>query len=583
MSAEHPNDEILAAYTADELTAVERAAFEEHLALCPACAHALAQTRAIRTLLNALAPTSASDPAPSLAGEVIAHLRRSSETDRPAFGTESVPDDHPLVPPGSTIRPVSPAAAVLGTVPESDPPPTPSCPVVYRGGAGNAFRRNQTMDQRAHDISDDSPHPFADSLRARPRLPARGNRGRSFMAVAAVLVLALLSTILFDVLGQRPSRPGPTVSHIATATPIPTTAPVRIPGIVIDPRTGLPRHSGFTQLQMLGPSDLWGLGYVWLIEQTKTQQGLSYSFFGHFDGQKWSIWPIPQANIALNSFSMDSSTDGWAVGAANLSDPRTGLLVHYSGGQVSQMHVPGAGNLFRVQMLSATEGWAVGTAPASETPSPDALPPVTLRYSSGAWGIVPNTLYPEGAIDLSMDSPAHGWVLDAYDHLGYFADGQWQQWHQAFTGDRLFSVSSLSPDDAWAVGSTGLSPSGLPGSIVLHFDGHSWAPVAIPALQSSPGSGLYQVTMLSPTDGWMLGALLSSPPMSDVLVQKAVVLHYDGTQWRSVPPPANLVFFWISLSASTHDWGIGCAPPNSTAFYLCRYHSDAWSIFAPLG
>jgi photosystem II stability/assembly factor-like uncharacterized protein len=82
----------------------------------------------------------------------------------------------------------------------------------------------------------------------------------------------------------------------------------------------------------------------------------------------------------ITSISLDSSSDGWAVGA--LTTPTSGvagtnnLYLHYTGGQWTQMNGPAGDGQLTVFMLSASDGWAVGDNAA------------ILHYQNGAWNVV---------------------------------------------------------------------------------------------------------------------------------------------------------------------------------------------------
>lgn len=93
----------------------------------------------------------------------------------------------------------------------------------------------------------------------------------------------------------------------------------------------------------------------------------------------------------------------------------------------------------------------------------------------------------------------------------------------------LNAVSAVSPTDVWAVGRDLTSTLGK--TLVLHWDGTSWAQVASP----NPGASdnqLFGVHMTSATDGWAVGYDTTS-----LAEDRTLVLHWDGTAWAQVPSP----------------------------------------------
>jgi anti-sigma factor RsiW len=73
--------ELVTAYLEGTLSAGDRAAFDEHLALCPGCDRYLAQFRATIDLLGELPEESLSPPARERLLDAFAQWRRTSDPD----------------------------------------------------------------------------------------------------------------------------------------------------------------------------------------------------------------------------------------------------------------------------------------------------------------------------------------------------------------------------------------------------------------------------------------------------------------------------------------------------------------------
>ena len=95
-----------------------------------------------------------------------------------------------------------------------------------------------------------------------------------------------------------------------------------------------------------------------------------------------------------------------------------------------------------------------------------------------------------------------------------------------FKGE-LDAVAAMSASDAWAVG--GYSTSTADRALIEHWNGTQWCRVPIP----EPGTshGLTGVATVSAADAWAVGNY-SSGSASGTLI-----LHWDGTAWTQVPSP----------------------------------------------
>jgi hypothetical protein len=131
---------------------------------------------------------------------------------------------------------------------------------------------------------------------------------------------------------------------------------------------------GVSGVSMDSASDGWAFGYVGFPYNHTS----SYNVVWHFDGSKWVRGALPSSvdyNASILAMSMDSASDGWAVGYGNGQQfgKRYALYLHYTHGQWTQVQGPGANNLNSIVMLSANEGWAVEN---------DGL---LMHYRNGTW------------------------------------------------------------------------------------------------------------------------------------------------------------------------------------------------------
>lgn len=144
-------------------------------------------------------------------------------------------------------------------------------------------------------------------------------------------------------------------------------------------------------------------------------------------------------------------------------------------------------------------------------------------------------------------------------------------------GYRLLGVSADSPTDAWAVGSNRDRSSFAGETLILHWDGTSWSQV--PSPNPSRDNSLVGVSANSPTDAWAVGNYYDSN-----LALVALILHWDGTSWSQVasPNPSRDVNRLSSVSATSADdaWAVGSYRNDATLAgetLILHWDGTSWS------
>ncbi|HMA32876.1 MAG TPA: hypothetical protein VKY74_00240, partial [Chloroflexia bacterium] len=315
--------------------------------------------------------------------------------------------------------------------------------------------------------------------------------------------------------------------------------------------TGLGANLTISRLAGTALDDIWAIGGP-----------ADASDVVHWDGTSWrAVAPVVSATVDLTAINMLTAQDGWAVGYDQASP--TAVVLHYDGTAWRLIPPPpGASALYSVGSAAPGDVWARGL-------DNTALPGGHFyHYSHGAWvADQPGGSFPAGPETLKMLGPADGWATTLgsvyhWDGTAWAADsgisnlllmgltaaaGQtwatgpdasiWRRgtdgvWHQEFgkpSHDELMDVATLSPDDAWAVGSSGA---------ILHFTAGTWTPVPGPA-----NVGLNALQMLSPTDGYAVGS---------------AILHWDGLRWTQVATPtAGTALTAVAMSSSGNGWAVG--------------------------
>jgi hypothetical protein len=104
---------------------------------------------------------------------------------------------------------------------------------------------------------------------------------------------------------------------------------------------------------------------------------------------------------------------------------------------------------------------------------------------------------------------------------------------------QLSAVTAVSKDDAWAVGwhSPPSEQIFATRPLVLHWDGSAWRVTGPPRARAAQ---LYGVSADSSGDVWAVGA--HEPPTTtrghEETALRPLVVHWDGTRWRTLPDPA---------------------------------------------
>lgn len=191
---------------------------------------------------------------------------------------------------------------------------------------------------------------------------------------------------------------------------------------------------------------------------------------------------------------------------------------------------------------------------------------------------------PQAAGDTFLDgvtavSPSSAWAVgttgsDEYSGMVQHWDGT--KWSTVETdlpdgsqGEYFTAVGASSDSDVWAVGSL-LKPDYDNYGSALHWNGTTWTHITSPSLKRFWTSQLLGVTVVSPTDAWLVG--FGYPRHTYLSVP--IVLHWNGSTLNpvSVPHPTGNQSEFDSVSAwsSTDVWAVG---------YVTSGHSMAtWNM-----
>jgi len=327
--------------------------------------------------------------------------------------------------------------------------------------------------------------------------PRRGSqRVRVLLgSAAAVLIVALLAGVLLTrphgpASGNLASTPSPThidSNQTGTATPdhtkYATSDQFSKPAGTCDPariKANLPAQTLLFDLSMVSPDEGWAVGSI-----LGPSGDPANPLILHYKNCSWTPVAANYPGMTLLSISMDSVTDGWAVGGSSAGQQ---LALHYTNGTWQKVTLPGentfAGGNLAAHMRSADEGWIV------------------IRHQKDYQGMLK-------------------------DGLLHLANGQWSAVTAPFS--IVNDILPVAQDEAWMAGYVS---DGQQHPVLYHYQAGSWTSVALPS-----GVAIDRLRMVSPNDIWGSGHI--SAPTNVDSQQSAAEMRYDGSGWRQVDTSAS--------------------------------------------
>jgi hypothetical protein len=212
----------------------------------------------------------------------------------------------------------------------------------------------------------------------------------------------------------------------------------------------------------------------------------------HWDGSAWTVVLGPDARFqdeVLNGVDAISPSDAWAVGRVKQSG--------YAGGTPLILHWDGA-------------GWQGVTPPSGVSGE---LRAVSSDRAGGAWAV---------------GDDGHGHPLATRCSVIACAPVDLPQ---VGSVGRLRGITAFGENDAWAVGENDNR------TLVLHWDGAGWSPVASPNPDSYVNV-LHAVGGVAGNDLWAVGRMGRNKADTGVPPgTRTLAMHWDGHEWAAVSTP----------------------------------------------
>lgn len=319
---------------------------------------------------------------------------------------------------------------------------------------------------------------------------------------------------------------------------------------------------------------------VWAVGENDVSTGLDFTLIEHWNGSVWSEVNSPDPGIGLNKLDAVGATspnDVWAVGSftngSGLS-PSSTLIEHWNGSQWSVAPSPNPGTgineLFGVAAISSNDVWAVGHFNSSSGPL--ASDNILIEHWDGTqWSVVSspdpgnfgNQLNSVTALSTNNvwavgSSTSLNQTLLAQTTVEHWDGTQWSVVTSAnvpSSDDSLASVTTISTNDIWAVGLFNtLGGSGDPQTLTEHWNGTQWQVVASPNILVS--DGLDSVSAIATNNVWAVGSGLNS----NASVSQTLIAHWNGTSWTTAKHPESSsfdLFNGVTTLSTGNVWAVG--------------------------
>lgn len=330
-----------------------------------------------------------------------------------------------------------------------------------------------------------------------------------------------------------------------------------------------PQHPTATNAQLKGVTalsqiDAWAVGR-WFDPNVKIQTL-------HWDGRSWRFIDPPNTTSLGGTPDLDGvdhspNGDVWAVGSVYTGYPTDNnpLVMRWRNGSWDYVnkirfglshvypYAERGGAAYDVACISENDVWVVGYASGH---GDDALMiPMAAHWNGSGWtefdvpwfGNRYNLIQ-----NCSASGPDDIWAVGSYrnyaqDYHAFMVHWDGTQWShvptpiEGMSGDSLWDVAALAPDDAWAVGS-------IPaGGVIMHWNGTQWSLFADP---STLAGGFSYLAPISRNDIWAVAGDNS-------------FWHYDGVSWtqHSNPTVPGASSWWrsggMAASGPNDVWSIG--------------------------
>lgn len=240
-------------------------------------------------------------------------------------------------------------------------------------------------------------------------------------------------------------------------------------------------------------------------------------------------------------------------------------------------YAPKGSVFYGVDAISSTNAWAVGFY----VPQGGGNATLAARWDGTRWRVTPtpNLGHADVLEAVTSVAPDDAWAVGlSYGKQTLLEHWDGNAWSAFDTRGfpTLHDVSAVASDDVWAVGAHTVNQNweSLPG--ILHWDGVSWSLFPTPAMERDSNPELWGLHVVSPNDIWAVGQYIDFPEV------KMLVVHWDGLSWSVLPSPSLGVLNDVSAIAPDDVWAVGYrVVMNETETMLLHWDGTGWTNLAP--
>jgi hypothetical protein len=363
------------------------------------------------------------------------------------------------------------------------------------------------------------------------------------------------------------------------------------------------QHNVLNAVTCVSSSDCRAVGY-------SGAAGAKSALVAQWDGTAWTASALPNPPLAqentLSSVTCNSASDCWAVGDSYNGTVHQTLIEQWNGTSWTSPVTPNGGvdnYLSHVTCASASDCWAVGHSNNAAVDPQLFDQDLILHWNGSAWllGAAPTdqaTTYANDLAGVACASGSECWAVGVIQPGGSNPSNRaliirWDGtlWTSVAapnvpttSSDYLYGVSCVSATDCWAVGFDFYGT--IARSLIMHWDGASWAIKDSPNTAVDRSNYLSNVTCVSATDCWAVGQSSDTLDRS----RQALATHWDGTTWSIMNPSnvntsqaAETTMESISCVSTSDCWTVGFTSITQDprlAPWIQHWNGQAWTSFA---
>jgi len=287
----------------------------------------------------------------------------------------------------------------------------------------------------------------------------------------------------------------------------------------------------------LAPNDVWAVGENYTHSSPNQYSALAM----HWDGSSWTLVPTANPSPAgrrLHDIAAPATGDVWAVGTTDATGVLGPLVEHWDGTRWTIVPTPpingSSSYLYAVTAISPDDVWVAGSY------NYGGIRPLTMHWDGTSWTIVPTPDIGIGHYNeimaLAGITRDDVWAVVRGGIIMHWNGNRWSV--VAHTGGRLYGIAAVSANDVWAVGNAISWPYG---TLLEHWDGHSWTRISGPSVGRSVELNAVAVSRSNPSDFWAVGYYWGVDTWSHTFTQRYVGVCPPSTVTPSPTPDPPLI------------------------------------------